>query len=295
MARNLFLVATLTLGSLILASACGDDAESSSKGGGGSGGSGEAYGASPCGLCVKDACAAEIDACSADPGCAQYLTCLYACPLDATGNADPACADACGVPDSSTAQAARSAVEACRAYGAGALDCPACGISGNTHPLLNQDCPASQEVNACFKCEDEHCCETYAACKSDPECDALVTCIQACPDATYDACKADCEAAHPAGVAGFGARLGCLMVLCVEPCAGVPPTPCAECVNTRCGDEFITCWSNPECYHLFDCTTPCSPDDQPCFDACFAAHPAGVQDFNNYALCSTQACSAECG
>lgn len=295
MARNLFLALTLALGGMTLTSACGDDGSSSSQGGGGTGASGDGYGASACGQCVQASCAAEIDACASDPGCAQYLTCLYACPLDATGNADSACAGACGVPDSSTAQAARAAVEACRAYGAGALDCPDCGVSGNTHPLLNQECPASQDPNACFKCEDEHCCETYAACKSDPECDALATCLKACPTVGYDACAADCEAMHPAGVGEFGARLACLTVFCTEACAGAAPDPCSECVNTRCGDELMTCWANAECYLLFECSTPCSPDDQACFDACFSAHPDGVQDFTTFGVCSTQACSAECG
>jgi len=294
--RKLFWTAVwaLSLASLASLAACGDDGDTSSTGGGGTGGAG--YGDGACGACVKDACAGEIEACAGDPGCAQYLTCLYACPVDAAGDADAACAAGCTVPDSSTAEAARAAVEDCRGFGRGATQCPACGAPENTHPLLNQECAPSSDPNACFACEDEHCCETYAACEAGAECDALVECIRACPDAGFDACKTQCEADHPAGVAGYGARIGCLLVFCADAdaCGNVPLDGCSKCINAKCADEFIACWANPECYLLSECSVPCGADEA-CIEACGAAHPDGAQAFGDYALCGTQACSAECG
>jgi hypothetical protein len=299
MIRKQFRLAWVMGITLLVAGACGGGGgggSSSSSSSGGSGGGGSSYDQSACGLCVKEACAAEIDACAGDPGCAAYLTCLNVCGLDATGNADPACADACPTPDNSTSQAARTALEECRWHGDGATQCAACGVTIYAHPLLNQDCPASMDPNACFACEDTHCCETYAACEANAECDVLVQCLQACP-VSDDACWSQCLADHPTGIADLGARLGCVLIYCGEQglCNDNPLSSCERCVNTRCGDLFMTCWSDAECYLLSDCAASCPTGDGACIDGCVAAHPAGEQKFNDYSVCSTQSCAAECG
>src|SRR5690349_11654161 len=80
------------LAALAWAGACG---QGDDPGEGGKGGETQAFATSPCNGCVVASCQSEVDACSADPGCAAYLDCLGHCPVAENGDADAACDDAC--------------------------------------------------------------------------------------------------------------------------------------------------------------------------------------------------------
>jgi hypothetical protein len=275
--------------------ACGKSGGSSggATGGGGSGGAGVTYAASPCGTCVTTACASEIDACSGDPGCAAYLGCLDACPVASGGDADVACASACGTGSSTESTMAISQVNACRSKGPGAA-CPACGLSSAvtyTAPALNQMCPSmAMDTNACFICDDEHCCQTYATCHDDAECHAFQTCIQACPSTGSAPCFKACTEQHPAGADTFGPYDACGTVLCGMACAPTTLTACEECTWGTCGDTYAYFLSTTGGVALLACVQTCAIDDTACDSTCYGAFPAAYQKYSDYAACVAVAC-----
>lgn len=162
-----------------------------------------------------------------------------------------------------------------------------------THPLLNQECPASQETEACYVCEDENCCDSFAACANDPECVALQGCLAGCADS---ACWDQCHVDHAAGVAAWGARVGCVLVLCMEHgvCNQGSLSDCRRCENTQCGDAFVACSADADCYMISECVADCAVGDQPCAQACIDLHPAGAQLYDEYTLCTAGRCADSC-
>jgi hypothetical protein len=246
----------------------------------------ESYGCSTCGRCVEDACQTAVDACSADPGCADYFVCLEGCPLDVLGNVDDDCEAACPTEGSSTSRELVSKLTFCRRDGDG-RDC-ACGQTS----VLEQDCPPSVETNPCYKCEDENCCDTYAACHNDPECTQIAPCAQACGD--DDACWNQCFVDHAAGMASWGPRFVCFITKCPVECSGAPLDPCYACVLEECEQSELACDSNIDCWLLSFCITPCG-GGAACVEACKAQYPGGVELFEPYAICAVDRCKEVCG
>jgi hypothetical protein len=297
----------------LLASACGCDGQPStsttSSGGaagegggggqggqGGEGGGGEAYGTSAAGVCFAEKCASEINTCKADPECPAFLSCLDACPVDATGDADPACVALCPTGMGSQSMMAAAAVDDCRTNGAGAV-CLACTSPQPeyTSPVLNQTCPdPSMETNVCFKCEDEKCCDTYVACKNNPECDALVkNCLALCAAGDLS-CEKDCVAQHPAGADDLGARFACMRVRCFAEqlmCDRCLREPAEVCLYDTCGDAYAAYLSGPNGYAHEACIHACPVDDMACDQVCHADYPDAYMRFGALADCFATQCN----
>src|SRR5271165_733548 len=172
------------------------------------------YGQTPCGQCALTACTTAT--CAADrSGCQAYVTCLAACPVSASGQADAVCAGRCENASNTTAT---STAIRCIAAGGGGT-CLACGADGGAWDgsVLGQHCPQQTDTTPCYTCEDNFCCDTYAACHEDPDCVAYLDCLLNCdkgipddggvhdsglPDASGD-CDFYCFAAHPEGLTHF--------------------------------------------------------------------------------------------
>lgn len=276
---------------LSFAGACSGD---ETTGTGGSGGAVAPYGESECGTCALDACAPAVDSCNGDPGCAAYLECLLACPVGDTGDADAACDAACPIADSSVTQEQVARVRYCRDSGDGATQCPACGKIQEQNPCLNQTCAASTETDACAICEDEACCDLYAAYRANDEAVALRECLLTCPDG---ACFLDCYDMHPDGVGDWGARFGCIQIFCLSECLDGAPPPCASCAFSKCASTHIDCAKNPSCYLLGECQPICESEGGStvdCYDQCAAQYPDGVEDFTAHVACGLEECFSEC-
>jgi hypothetical protein len=94
---------------------------------------------------------------------------------------------------------------------------PDAGCTGD--PRLCQICGPSVETLPCPICEDENCCETYAACKNDPTCDAYAQCMRSCPLPTFPECVAECDA--QVSPAACDTNEACARrQMCVGTCAG---------------------------------------------------------------------------
>jgi hypothetical protein len=194
----------------------------------------------------------------------------------------------------------------CRASGAGAA-CGACGIDGGAgNPILHQTCTPMTDTTSCTTCEDNSCCQTYAACHADPDCPALLKCLQDCLSGTADdagapeggapdggSCDLLCAAAHPTGLVEWAPRLTCLLVYCAVACenAPMPPLPaCESCTNQFCAEEYANLNATPDGYLLGACIDTCPTGANPCNDACFAQHPSSKPALDALTACVAQNC-----
>lgn len=288
----------------LLSAAC--SSEEDGTGGGattaatGSGGAPAAtWGASECGTCVHEACAAAFQACLSDPECPAYAECLDACPMGADGNVDPTCQAACPRGTGTESLRAAAAIDACRDPGAGA-DCVACGIPGRTClpdiPELNQTCTEpSVETNPCFICQDENCCQTIATCDANPECVAFKQCLRDNAEANdpYNLCGAQ----HPDGVQDAAAGITCATYHCAIDTNGCDPDerdPCLDCLFCDCAKEWAELERTAEGFLLVGCVGACPVGDTACDQACFDAHPSAQQGYLALGECLFAACDEDC-
>lgn len=280
--------------------ACGGSDDGSGGGAGGApatGGTagaetGSGWAASACGLCVESTCSSALTQCEAEPSCANYIGCLEACPVAASGDADPACEAACAFPTEGAGQAAATSFASCRA----SSNCAPCGTSsdaGTKHPILTQVCPGSS-ASGCAKCEDEHCCDSYAACAADADCQAIKNCLKACTDPASQ-CYTDCFAANPNGNGKQLTlnRFACIDVLCGVECAEISE-PCDFCTRDKCANTLAACNVDEKCYIGSLCISECA-GDQTCVQGCIAQVTGTSLDIlNAFLSCADNTCSAEC-
>jgi hypothetical protein len=140
--------------------------------------------------------------------CADELTALESCATSATFVCDPegsATADACDP----TTNAWASCVQAVypNAFGSPNPDLTLCNVSSG---------------EPCGACLSSTCCAEFADCAADPECQALLSCGEACTDA---ACYAACDRAHPSAVLLQRSLFACANTACVQACTGPVPAP----------------------------------------------------------------------
>jgi hypothetical protein len=282
----------------VIQAACSSSSDSGSGGSSGSGGqpdAGAGFGQSACGTCVKTACQNELGACSNDPGCASFVACLDACPVDTDGNVLKSCAIGCPTPSSSVGQSARAAFESCRATGAGAA-CPACGVDSGTvdagkpeNPILaDQDCAPSQSTG-CIKCYEEKCCK-LRSCLDDADCSALASCVAGC-SAGWD-CESKCYEAHPQSTVKYAEYYGCVSIFCPgsdADCTTETNQTLACIVVNECRQQYADCYANESCYLIVQCALDCNGETA-CIEACKSAHPDGIDGWGAMIVCWEQKC-----
>lgn len=161
--------------------------------------------------------------------------------------------------------------------------------SSRSHPVLDQTCSASSNMNACEKCSEERCCETRAAC--DAECNAIFTCFKACTKGPA-ICTEECMDAHPTGAATYAAQNACVNLYCTTPCAGKPDA-CRDCRLANCALEHVTCFADADCRRYGYCYEACT--DAACDEACRAkATSAAVKTYHAYESCLNKRCATSC-
>lgn len=254
-----------------------------------------------CGACVTASCGPRRQVCDSEPSCAAHSACADKCAAAPDGAVDAACLAACPGGENSVATKARAAYDACLtatelAACAGCPKPPA--IPPPTIDVLAQKCPASTDPNACFKCEDERCCNTYAACAADPECKMqLEPCLKACGANGTPACRSQCYAAHPKGVAAWAPRDTCLNVNCITECGNSAPDACFDCAFlSSCRDTNARCASDEGCFLLTACLEATCPSiTDACLKSCKAKVPpsAGLL-YDAWFACTAVACNKLC-
>ncbi len=199
--------------------------------------SASSYGASPCGRCVAAACAGAVADCDSDPDCAAYLTCVDGCKVEASGDVDPSCKAACPTGSSSSGAQAEIELAACRTGGAGAL-CTSCGTRASKSSIFGEMCPPSGATDACDRCNDEHCCEVFAAC--DAACHGFIECMIDGGD-DLDGGYLACEAQFPGGFVAAEVEHACTSIFCAprDLCA-VTTDPCFQCIFQDCGAQYAS-------------------------------------------------------
>lgn len=282
----------------LFASSCGEEG-GSPNGTGGAGGSANDYASSPCGSCVVSACAAAIDGCSTDAECSAYLSCLLACPPGLEGDVDAECEATCPRPTGSAGVAAVDELTVCRSVGAGA-DCDDCNVShhiGDANSILQQDCPPSTETNACYQCEDEHCCEVWETYEQTPDAVATKDCLIACWDEGRTDCALYCYELYPDGFQAWAERYACILVYCndTDACGEEALPPCELCSNEHCAVPLVEMITNPAGYLLYWCLFEPETCDETCRNTCLGMYPSAAPLWEKYLACMDINCFAECG
>jgi len=256
----------------------------------------------PCGACVVSGCGPQRQVCDSEPSCAAHSGCADKCTAMPDGTIDAACLAACPGGDNAVASKSRAAYDACITT-TGLPACSACPASVGAAPsaddVLAQKCGTSTDPNTCFKCEDERCCNTYAACDAEPECKVqLEGCLKACGADGTAACRSACYAAHPKGVATWAPRTTCLDTRCITECGGpATPDPCFDCgVLSSCRDTHARCASNEGCFLLLACLdTDCPNVTDTCIKSCKAkVDPSAAPLFDAWFSCTAVACDKIC-
>jgi hypothetical protein len=76
-------------------------------------------------------------------------------------------------------------------------------------------CPGFAPLDPCQQCLYSSCDAEMNACMSNPDCTALLLCLDAC---TAPGCENQCYNAHPGGLADAGPVGTCLQSSCAAPC-----------------------------------------------------------------------------
>jgi hypothetical protein len=283
----------------LLAAACSSDSldEPSSEQGGSAGSAGLAgsgsetpsFGESECGQCVATECSAERSVCSAEPGCASYVSCLEACPVAGGGDVESVCEAACSRPEAGAAKSALDDYVACR-KGASCAACasPATGAGGSPGGtgILGQQCEPSPLANACLKCIAESCCDTEAAYDGSSAAQELDDCVDACEDVP---CQQTCFEQWPAEAQTVLDHDACNAMKCGTPEA-CSSSDGLLCLITHCADLYVDCYADLACFMLKECRLACNLDSA-CTDACDEAAPASaVAKYERYGLCLSNEC-----
>jgi hypothetical protein len=147
-----------------------------------------------CSECELEACEAEYCECYASVECGLYASCIVACPVG-----DAGCYQTCATayPDGITGGVL---LNHCAAT--------ACATPCAAYPLF--------ELTACQLCLYQSCEPAMNACLANPECSALLVCLNGCAGDTE--CTNGCYATYPGGVDDVTPVGACAQSSCNTPC-----------------------------------------------------------------------------
>jgi hypothetical protein len=154
---------------------------------------------------------------------------------------------------------------------------PDAGATDRAAAILHQSCKASTDTNSCYRCEDEHCCETFAAFNGEPEAHAYRECLSDCiPDLSGPAsCEEACDARHPRGTLPWARRMACIWAYCSndDACGARPLNECELCALRHCSEPNVASEATREGYLHGGCVSLCPYDSTTCFLECHAKYP----------------------
>jgi hypothetical protein len=100
------------------------------------------------------------------------------------------------------------------------------GAGGGSFPAYPAApmCAGGMPRNECVACQFSRCCGEVAACGRDAACQALISCLNACPDGEGP-CVDGCGTSNSAGLALFQPLIQCIDSKCDQACGGDAPQP----------------------------------------------------------------------
>lgn len=169
---------------------------------------------SECKSCLDTKCKTQVDQCNANSECVALSNCLKSCKSND-------CMQKClmdhqdGYPylQSLSSCAAQNCANECKEdKDKGTPDTGDNGgnTSGNTGGNTGGD-------NSCKTCMQTKCSSQLNQCAANPECVALIQCIDPCND---DACVQNCAQQHPNGVSDVNNIVQCVQTNCSAECGG---------------------------------------------------------------------------
>jgi len=263
------------------------------------------FGASACAACVDKACAQQLSDCGSDAACAAWLACQRACPTDSAGNVAPSCEAGCAKPSAASSAMLAETYDSCRTSGPGA-SCAACGAREAAAPMdaapdipfINEQCTGAMadDSSACNYCKSTQCCQTLAALYGDQsDFESMAMCVLACPSDAGTAgvsCLQGCFQAHPTAVGVYAPFQACVNVNC-RPSCETPVSPCDQCTDAHCRDEYALCEGDPDCFELLYCTTNTGGATATVQD-CESTFPKGLTAYDTLATCLIGNCEGSC-
>jgi hypothetical protein len=176
--------------------------------------------------------------------------------------------------------------------GGGASSSSSVGGGGGEGGAGGGMCPSLGD--ACTACLSTTCEDLYCTCYGNPQCGALITCLDPCsPD--DESCLQECLTAHRTGISDAFLLSDCGARGCATPCPGSEAaTACEVCLFTSCADDMNRCLANSECSALIQCIADCTSGDDACSQRCALQHAAGIADAQEVGDCSSASCGAQC-
>jgi hypothetical protein len=185
-------------------------------------------GDSVCVTCINQRCCAQLTACVDSSSCVSLLRCLNSCPEN-----DAACVNRCAAQYADGVDPLLSLLD-CRDVSCGqACVAPPPPDAGPVVPAdarpptdigsavpsdaLPLACQLSPGAPPCDVCVSQQCCGQIQRCYESPACDALVTCLAACPD-TVPSCQSSCTTSYPGGLALLNEVVFCVSGACTAAC-----------------------------------------------------------------------------
>ncbi|MDI1479991.1 hypothetical protein [Polyangium sp. y55x31] len=146
-----------------------------------------------CRVCMYQQCNLAYCDCATEPACVEIIPCLEAC-----GPMDQACAEACFQKNS-----------------LGFAEFVIQGSCAST--LCAPSCPNADDIGSCELCLAQQCEQQFEACIGNPECTALIDCLQACPQGNMS-CQQGCLQQHAGGAIQAQQLNQCATMSCGNVC-----------------------------------------------------------------------------
>ena len=78
-----------------------------------------------------------------------------------------------------------------------------------------------------------------------------------------------------------------------QTCPGVGDS-CTSCESASCPKAYCDCYQDAECVLMAGCLAKCAPNDEPCDQLCWTAHPSAISEGALLLDCAATTCSKGC-
>lgn len=95
------------------------------------------------------------------------------------------------------------------------------------------------------------------------------------------------------GVEATGSTTGAATTGSGESCPGVGDS-CTNCESASCPKAYCDCYEDPECVSMATCLAKCAPNDEPCDQLCWTAHPSAISEGALLLDCAATTCTKGC-
>jgi hypothetical protein len=145
---------------------------------------------------------------------------------------------------------------------------------------------------SCNSCLEKSCATPYCACSNNPDCAALVACVNKTGPNPQSEEYQKCLEQRPNSISLVGRISACGTDKC--PACGFMETKCSACLYDHCDKQVNACYSNPDCTGYINCVKNCGIDAGCKADCATGEHKAGVGPAGALQTCATTTCGSSC-